>query len=76
MNEHHEMILETTYPYGTERWVCSICKRCILLMVPLDNEMIVVEVGDPYADHSGSTGGLRITCLRANTHRQSGVRMK
>ena len=66
MNEHHEMILEKVYPYGTQRWVCPICGRCILLLVPPDNDMIVSVTGDQNATHSGSTGGLRIGSVEVN----------
>lgn len=61
MNEqHHEMVLEMTHPSGMQGWYCPICGRRILLRVPPTNEMVIVEPGDRYARHSGSTGGLRI----------------
>ncbi len=58
--QKHEMQLETTHPSGAEEWYCPTCGRRILLRLPPTNEMIIVERGDQYASHSGSTGGLRI----------------
>lgn len=61
MNEqHHEMVLEMTHPSGMQGWYCPICGRRILLLVPPNSKMVIVEPGDQYASHSGSTGGLRI----------------
>ena len=61
MNEQqHEMVLEMSHPTGMQGWYCPICGRRILLLVPPNNEMVIVDAGDPYASHSGSTGGLRI----------------
>ena len=61
MNEqHHEMVLEMTHHSGMQVWYCPTCGRRILLRVPPNNEMVIVEPGDQYVSHSGSTGGLRI----------------
>ena len=62
MNEQgkHEMILEMTHASGMQGWYCPTCGRRILLLVPPNGEMVVVEPGDQYARHSGSTGGLRV----------------
>jgi hypothetical protein len=62
--EHHEMILEMTHPSGMQGWRCPTCGRRMLLFVPPDNDMIVIEEGDQYASHSGSTGDLRIGAVR------------
>ena len=65
MNEqHHEMVLEMTHPSGMQGWYCPICGRRILLQVPPNNEMVIVELGDQYASHSGSAGGLRIGAVQ------------
>ena len=65
MNEQqHEMILEVTHPSGMQGWYCPTCGRRILLLVPPNNEMIIVETGDKYASHSGNTGGLRIGAVK------------
>lgn len=63
-NQHHEMILELTHASGMQGWYCPACGRRILLLVPPDNEMVIVEAGDQYAAHSGSTGGLRTGSTR------------
>ena len=61
MNEQqHEMVLEMTHHSGMQGWYCPTCGRRILLMVPPTGEMVIVEPGDQYASHRGSTGGLRI----------------
>ena len=65
MNEqHHEMVLEITHPSGAQGWHCPTCGRRILLRVPPDNEMVIIDVGDQSASHSGSTGGLRVGVVR------------
>ena len=63
-NEHHEMVLEMRHPSGMQGWYCPTCGRRILLFVPPTNEMVVVEPGDQYVSHSGSTGDLRIGRVR------------
>ena len=60
MEQQHEMILELTHASGMQGWYCPTCGRRILLSVPPNDEMIIVELGDLYVNHSGSTGGLRI----------------
>jgi hypothetical protein len=61
MNEqHHEMVLELRHASGMQGWYCPICGRRLLLLVPPNNETVIVEPGDQYASHSGSTGGIRI----------------
>jgi len=62
--EHHEMALEMTHSSGIQGWHCPTCGRRILLFVPPENEMVVVEAGDLNASHSGSTGGLQIGAVR------------
>lgn len=65
MNEqHHEMVLELTHPSGMQGWYCPTCGRRILLLVPPNSEMVIVEPGDKYASHSGSIGGLRIAAVQ------------
>ena len=65
MNEqHHEMVLEMTHPSGVQGWYCPTCGRRILLRVSPDIEMVIVEPGDQYVGHSGSTGGLRIGAVQ------------
>lgn len=65
MNEqHHEMVLEMTHASGMQGWFCPTCGRRILLVVPPNNGMVIVEPGDQYASHSGSTGGLRVASVQ------------
>jgi hypothetical protein len=60
MNEQrHEMVLELTHASAMQGWYCPTCGRRILLLVPPNSEMVIVEPGDQDASHSGSTGGLR-----------------
>lgn len=58
--QQHEMVLEMTHASGMQGWYCPTCGRRILLLVPPNNEMIIVDAGERYASHSGSTGGLQI----------------
>ena len=62
MNEQqpHEMALEKTHPAGAEEWHCPTCGRRFLVQWSPAYNMIVLEPGDQYARHRGSTGGLRI----------------
>ena len=65
MNEqHHEMVLEMTHASGMQGWYCPTCGRRILLQVPPNSGMVIVEPGDQNASHSGSTGGLRIGAVQ------------
>ena len=61
---HHEMVLEMTHASGMQGWYCPTCGRRILLFVPPNNEMVVIEEGDRYVNHNGSTGGLRIGAVQ------------
>ena len=62
MNEQqqHEMVLEKTHFSGAEEWYCPTCGRRFLLGGSPVESMILIEPGDQYARHSGSTGGLHI----------------
>jgi len=62
--KQHEMDLEMTHPSGMQGWRCLTCGRRILLFVPPNNDMVVIEPGDQYVNHSGSTGGLRIGAVQ------------
>lgn len=65
MNEQqHEMVLELTHASGMQGWYCPTCGRRILLLVPPNSEMVIVEPGDQYASHNGSTGGLWIGAVQ------------
>ncbi|HXQ37414.1 MAG TPA: hypothetical protein VN843_25615 [Anaerolineales bacterium] len=62
--EQHEMVLEMTHASGMQGWYCPTCGRRILLLVPPNNGMVIVEPGDQYVSHSGSIGGLRIDAVQ------------
>jgi hypothetical protein len=65
MNEqYHEMILEKTHPSGADEWYCPTCGRRFLMQLTPLYEMIILEAGDQYAQHSGSTGSLRVGPLQ------------
>lgn len=63
--QHHEMVLELTHASGMQGWYCPTCGRRILLFVPPNSELVIVELGDSSASHSGSTGGLRVATAQA-----------
>jgi hypothetical protein len=46
---------------GVEEWTCTTCSRQLLLRRPPAFELIVLEPGDEWAAHVGSTGGLLVT---------------
>lgn len=60
LQEHHVMVLEKTYPSGTEEWYCPTCGRRFLMQWPPDYKKVVLDAGDEYAIHSGGKGGLVI----------------
>ena len=62
-SEQHEMQLSATYSSGAEEWYCPTCRRRILLNVPPNGDMIILETGDTQASHSGSRGGLRFASV-------------
>lgn len=62
--QHHEMFLERTHPSGAEEWYCPTCGRRFLLQWPPAYEMIVLDVGDPYAQHTGTRGILRTSLMQ------------
>ena len=57
--QNHEMSLMRAHPSGAEEWYCPICGRRFLLQWPPAYEMIVLDVGDPYVQHTGRKGILR-----------------
>lgn len=71
MNQlHHEMVLEMTHASGMQGWFCPTCGRRILLHVPPNSALVIVEPGDQYASHSGSTGGLRVATVQVAQQEQ------
>jgi len=70
MTEQHEMILEVTHASGMQGWRCPDCGRRILLLVPPDNDVVVIDPGDQYASHFGGTGGLRMGAVQVREHNE------
>jgi len=66
MNEQqqHEMVLEKTHPSGAQEWYCPTCGRRFVFGLAPTYNMTILEPGDQYARHSGSTGGLRIGAVQ------------
>ena len=58
--KQHEIILEFAHDPGMEGWYCPTCGRRILFLSSPNHQMVIVEPGDQFASHRGSTGGLRI----------------
>jgi len=56
--QHHEMILEKTHPFGEDEWYCPTCGRRFLLQWPPKYKKIIIEPGDEQVAHSGGKGGL------------------
>jgi hypothetical protein len=54
-SQQHEMQLETTHLSGAQEWYCPTCAyRFIVQWQPKYNR-IILETGDSYAGHVGST---------------------
>ena len=62
--QHYEMVLELAHASGMQGWHCPTCGRRILLLVPPNSDVVIIEQGDVSASHSGSAGGLRIAAVR------------
>ena len=60
MSAPHEMTRTKTPEPGVEEWSCRGCSRRLLMRRPPAFEKIVLERGDEWAVHVGSTGGLQI----------------
>jgi hypothetical protein len=71
--QQHEMILETTHASGAEEWYCPRCGRRFLIQWPPAYNMIVIEPGDLFANHSGSKGGLKIGSTQLNPQNEEDV---
>jgi hypothetical protein len=64
--QHHEMQLEKTHPSGAAEWLCPTCGRRFLMQLAPTYKKIVLEPGDPHAQHSGGTGGLLMGHLQVS----------
>ena len=60
MSSAHEMTRTKSLEPGVEEWSCTQCSRRLLIRRPPAFEKTVLESGDEWAAHVGSTGGLQI----------------
>ena len=58
--QRHEMVFEQTDRLGAEEWYCPTWGRRMLVNWEPKFKKIILEVGDEYALHSGSKGGLQL----------------
>jgi hypothetical protein len=65
----HEMTRTKTLEGGVEEWSCTGCSRRLLIRRPPAFEKIVLERGDEWAAHIGSTGGLEMATPQAPSGR-------
>jgi hypothetical protein len=61
----HEMTRTKTLEHDLEEWSCTGCSRRLLIRRPPAFEKIVLERGDEWAAHVGSTGGLEMAAPEA-----------
>jgi hypothetical protein len=54
-----------TLERGVEEWSCTRCTRRLLFRRPPAYQKIVLDRGDEWAMHVGSTGGLRLGAMDA-----------
>jgi hypothetical protein len=54
-----------TLEHGVEEWSCTECSRLLLLRRPPAFEQIVLNRGDEWAAHVGSTGGVQMAEIQA-----------
>jgi hypothetical protein len=54
---------------GVDEWSCTGCSRRLLIRRPPAFEKIVLEGGDEWAAHVGSTGGLEAAAPQARASR-------
>lgn len=65
--ERHEMQLQQTFASGAQEWLCTTCKRRIVVDHGANRvKIIALERGDEGAIHSTSSGGLSIARSRAS----------
>ncbi len=48
---------------GVEEWSCTQCSRRLLIRRPPAFEKTVLERGDEWTTHVGSTGGLQVAAV-------------
>jgi hypothetical protein len=64
--ERHEMELQQSFPTGAQEWLCTTCKRRVVIEHGANRvKIIALESGDERAIHSTSKGGLRVAASQA-----------
>ena len=64
--ERHEMQLQQSFPSGAQEWLCTTCKRRVVIEHGATRvKIIALEAGDDRAIHSTSSGGLRVAASQA-----------
>jgi hypothetical protein len=54
---------KTLWP-DIDEWSCTGCSRRLLIRRPPEFEKVVLDRGDEWVAHVGSTGGLRIAAMQ------------
>jgi len=62
----HEMTRTQSPEPGVDEWSCTQCSRRLLLRRPPAFEKVVLDRGDEWAAHVGSTGGLQVAVADAH----------
>jgi hypothetical protein len=65
--QHHEMILDKTYPSGTDEWYCPTCGRRLRMDYAPEFKKTILEAGDEFAIHSGGKGGLQMGPMKVGS---------
>ena len=64
--ERHEMELQQSFPSGAQEWLCTRCRRRVVIEHGANRvKIIALESGDERAIHSTSNGGLRVAASQA-----------
>ena len=64
--ERHDMQLQQSFPSGAQEWLCTTCKRRVVIEHgAIRVKIIALEAGDERAIHSTSSGGLRVAASQA-----------
>ena len=64
--ERHDMQLQQSFPSGAQEWLCTTCKRRVVIESGSNRvKIIALEPGDERAIHSTSSGGLRVAASQA-----------
>lgn len=64
--ERHDMQLQQSFPSGAQEWLCTTCKRRVVIEHGATRvKIIALEAGNERAIHSTSSGGLRVAASQA-----------